>query len=1018
MADDNQEQHGLATNDPYQNMERSDIKPDFSANSDSLRDSERRATPHTSDTDSPTPNSDPSSDTTANSKGSDSLHNPRQAEQHPTGFFPSAPPLSTRAKIKFLRRQGPMAVIVLLILAFSGLMLSSESLLPFSLLEQYREAFDTISTSNKLRTASLLGYQLSGSPIKYAWSFGFGTGNYRLSPKQLAQFKERGIYLAEFSVYFPEEEMTRRTNLLVFDDGSGYLRLMGSADGANLVRENPQLSNLRFLDGFDPADKKFDLKRTNTIEYYFNRNFDFRDRFSRATRNWRTSLGAWFDYSTFRKLKDYKVSRNLFRDFQGKVKEEPNQNRRSATIRLMSSEDEAFSFRIQSHEGKQVKGEDGKLRNELNTLTTEETIASRNAKKSEAHKILETTAKTHTDGGNKLFSTAVNGACVALNVIGNIEQLISAQEALQIIKLVSSFFEATDKVRYGHSADAPAHEFSNALTTPADTLYEEAIDPDNEKDLNTETKIARRNMTAMQSAGIASTYSHTVPNLNDVSVQNFTLGHRFQGILNRLALSAEAFANCALSRMASAILSIAIDLISMASCIATVGGGCLVAQGMKSVLSGIAGGVAISFAADWAIKMITPWAVSAFTRDLISELAGEDLGNAMTIGANMYMGDIHRAHGGAPTNRKNYLQFAHKQQELQRAEADYQRSLLSPFDPSSQHTFLGSLIKQVITLNTFSSAPTNLFSSLSTVTSKSLISLLPSATAYKISQTLPDEKTFAKHCPTLASIGAVGDLGCHHYTVSDIYGMSIHPEEYMKYLTDDETEHYYIDENGIIPNSKLANYLRFCANRTSPFGTPDQNIAGRFGSIFNRNNNNDNPIADIAETVIDQTPIIGDLVDVYTSNKQLSSAGWITGESCVIGNTVDIHTFEKSIRWSEGRLFQRFVEDQAMLESMDDEYVSLVTKFYQEEEGNHPTDFSYEGTLSRYSGLKKETVVALLDYFNYQSYIAQYNPSTRVFFSSSSVISKPIYIEASSSLALSLPLFSSYLSRLQFSITA
>jgi hypothetical protein len=50
-----------------------------------------------------------------------------------------------------------------------------------------------------------------------------------------------------------------------------------------------------------------------------------------------------------------------------------------------------------------------------------------------------------------------------------------------------------------------------------------------------------------------------------------------------------------------------------------------------------------------------------------------------------------------------------------------------------------------------------------------------------------------------------------------------------------------------------------------------------------------------------------------------------------------------------------------------------MREYYQE----NPLDDSYEGILARYSGLPKDTVVAVLDYAKYWNYIANYDASSR-----------------------------------------
>ncbi len=77
----------------------------------------------------------------------------------------------------------------------------------------------------------------------------------------------------------------------------------------------------------------------------------------------------------------------------------------------------------------------------------------------------------------------------------------------------------------------------------------------------------------------------------------------------------------------------------------------------------------------------------------------------------------------------------------------------------------------------------------------------------------------------------------------------------------------------------------------------------------------------------------------------------------------------------ENQYYQRYVEDQALLESIRAINKSSVTLAVADYHEVNPLDNSIEGIIARYSGQKKETVVAVLDLLNYANYIAQYDPT-------------------------------------------
>lgn len=73
--------------------------------------------------------------------------------------------------------------------------------------------------------------------------------------------------------------------------------------------------------------------------------------------------------------------------------------------------------------------------------------------------------------------------------------------------------------------------------------------------------------------------------------------------------------------------------------------------------------------------------------------------------------------------------------------------------------------------------------------------------------------------------------------------------------------------------------------------------------------------------------------------------------------------------------YQRFIEDQRLAEStglIEKSAVAVYLDKYYEE---HPKDNSYEGILARRSGLTKDTVIALLDYADQITFLANYDPT-------------------------------------------
>ena len=127
----------------------------------------------------------------------------------------------------------------------------------------------------------------------------------------------------------------------------------------------------------------------------------------------------------------------------------------------------------------------------------------------------------------------------------------------------------------------------------------------------------------------------------------------------------------------------------------------------------------------------------------------------------------------------------------------------------------------------------------------------------------------------------------------------------------------------------------------------------------------------------------GDLIDITQNTQALLNAGYISRKTCVAGNETKSFVTPD---WEDAKNYQRFIEDQSLAESSGLIEKSAVTAFLEEWYEEHPLDNSYEGIIARYSGLSKDTVVAILDVMEYGNYIANYDPSTRYQFGEPEVV--------------------------------
>ena len=172
-------------------------------------------------------------------------------------------------------------------------------------------------------------------------------------------------------------------------------------------------------------------------------------------------------------------------------------------------------------------------------------------------------------------------------------------------------------------------------------------------------------------------------------------------------------------------------------------------------------------------------------------------------------------------------------------------------------------------------------------------------------------------------------------------------------------------------NTELAKYIKYCGTRESDFGYADQNIVNEINNGTSVNSGS-SIVDNAGNGAIGAIPVFGDIIDVVESVKTSVNLGYVSGENCVAND---------SDEWNnEYRVYQRFVEDQSLAESMGIIEKSAVAEYLDEYYEQNPVDNSYEGVLARYSGMEKETVSDLLDVIAYYEYVNEYDPSERYAF--------------------------------------
>jgi len=902
--------------------------------------------------------------------------------------------------IKGIKKVGPLGAILAVILGFAGVSFFGQMAMPFSLVAQFQENFDSISVSQGVRSRVFLHYQLEKNYVKDCRkAHVFSAEEFKPSARMRNKLSAHGITFEEI-------------------------------DGVTVMRHNGDII---------VADKSQATDGRKWFDDAFENDYDFRQNYMAGARTWRGSVAAWFDTHMDPFLKKLGINRDYWKDYQRSKNKTNNGDENDMDGFRQTVADNADSDTAEgktrgaagnmdqgtttdadgnpipatSPDGREYNGFDGNNANPSGTPEESTASISRNLVTTNPDGSQNTSALKERMKGigenlaslkniSSAFSLTTGLICGAADFVGAVSAIVAAYQAAQIIKVTAMIFESVQKTQSGESDGSPLSEVGNSLTQQAEATYTETLATNDAGDV-TDQKVTTRSRSAMEANAIGALYGGTSVDMNDPSVKSFNIGDTTNKLFSTLAgngrirqsilsfgasiaVSAASFAACTHAKLASAAIGMAADVGEMLACagsgIATFGAalvGCIGGKIAESTAIQAAKTALISVV----VSFLTPFVASILTRKIATEVAGEDLGNAIVSGANMYMGQNHQSAGGSIASRDSLVGYYQKQDQIIAENARYERETKSPFDVSSKYTFLGSLVSQIAPLATSTSGITGTLNSASSILGNAVASLTPksSAVSSAIKAQVESDNT-EKYCPNISDIGGVADAFCNPYFITDTSTLETHPADIVNEIEDDLES----DEEGnpvVKENSNLAKYIIYCGERSSQWGVADQNIMAQVSpsaeSVAEDITGVDPTISNGSvsvsplSTAIGSLPIIGDAVDMVDNELKIQNMGWITGASCVTG--YEPSALENTKSWSEEKKYQRFIEDQRLAEAEGLVEQSAVSKYIAQYYEKNPLDNSFEGILARYSGLTKENVVATIDALEVLSFMSSYDPS-------------------------------------------
>lgn len=678
---------------------------------------------------------------------------------------------------------------------------------------------------------------------------------------------------------------------------------------------------------------------------------DFRDAYSSAKRG---RVATFFDNIADKIYKKLGLSRNLFSGF--KQTDDANVDV-AAFDETMSKKFEGNTTNLST--GSKQEREVTTIDKDGNEVTTKveyndvEPASSAN-KSGTSIADAETQARSFI-GGLASKAAAITGildtGCAVLKVANLISMAVAANEIYQSINYFMGFMENISKMKAGYGDASAYHEVMNFLSTTTTAQVQKLS--------NGSSSESKEDVTGapLQSNGMQLVLANAPA--QKATTQNYSLDRTTNAVVRFLGFNTITATGCALTQIAESALSMAV----------TIGTGGL-AKIVGSFFVSTVVNIGIAAAVNAAVGFLVPTIAQALFTNVFETATGIPAGELFTKGASASNTRVGRSGSGQSLSSQSVAQaFNQATNTVLAMDAEIDRKTLSPFDPTNKNTFFGSIAYNFVPI--LATTKMTSITSLMRTTSTALASIGGRVSAEGNNSSY---MTTFGDCPALEEIGAVGDIYCNPVTTTDLSTIEMDPEDatYKSVLTGSgsgSTTNLDCDSDGnckVNNNSNLARYITYCDGRDSPFGVLDSGI---LSSLEASNSTG------IFSTILNSIPIVSDVVNIIDGLSSLDpvNQGWATGANCV-------NSSSNSLWNSEMKYYQRYVEDQRILEQMGayEDSKNPVTAYEEAYEKEHPLDTTPSGILAHYSGMSKDDAESLIALLDYSEFINDYDASTRI----------------------------------------
>ena len=285
---------------------------------------------------------------------------------------------------------------------------------------------------------------------------------------------------------------------------------------------------------------------------------------------------------------------------------------------------------------------------------------------------------------SKLMSALghVTDACVFYQVASRAVHIAKTLHALQLARYAGTFLTMASALKAGDATEEQISYFANRMTATTPIT----------RDVNGSRVITGYEPTAMDSQGFYYTMTGLMGEPNE-STRKYQMGVNDPGAIRtfldvRNKIDQFAFGGFNLTQfcnvMASPFMSLVQGAIALLSCL---GLGC----------AGVVGSIAWSVGQSAIYASAQKWLGDSIQRTLggnaaNSKTQGEDMGNALTAGTGYFLGKTANAGGHMPMTKELALGFLEERDRYIAKQAEIIRATHSPFDTSTRHTMMGSIV--------------------------------------------------------------------------------------------------------------------------------------------------------------------------------------------------------------------------------------------------------------------------------------------------------------------------------------